>query len=357
MPELAERVPKDPSRLSVADALERIASHAGALDVHPRFPEESFAALKAAGVPQLAADRERCDFACELALVRAVAGVDASTARILDGHFNGVERLALNAPGELRERDLDAVARGELLVGVWGADPAPGEGEPARIERAADGGLLLHGVKTFCSGAGGVQRALVVAREDGGARRLAYVDTAGGLRIDRAWYRAYGLRASESHRVLFERVPVLAVLGAENELAREPWFSRDGVRTSATWAGLADAIVAATVVALHGGRLDEARLARVGAMRVARATIDRWFESIAICREHSSALASECRVAVAAAAREISEQAAQACGSRVLAAGGELDRARRDLDIFLLQHRLDARIVALGHALLEESRS
>ena len=62
------------------------------------------------------------------------------------------------------------MSAGELLLGVWGADPAPGEGSPAHLERGRDG-LVLRGVKTFCSGAGGVQRALVVARDDDGARR------------------------------------------------------------------------------------------------------------------------------------------------------------------------------------------
>jgi alkylation response protein AidB-like acyl-CoA dehydrogenase len=375
MQQMAERALDTPSS-TLEIALGRIALRAAELDASPRFPSESFESLIAAGIPQLAADRERCTFASELALVRAVAGVDASTARILDGHLNGVERLALSAPGELRERDLDAVASGELLLGVWGADPAPGEGEPARIEQGADGGLVLDGVKTFCSGAGGVQRALIVARDEDGARRVAYVDTAcGGVRIDRGWYRASGLRASESHRVVFEAVPVLAVLGGENELTREPWFSRDAVRTSATWAGLADAILAATVDGLRGASLDDMRLHTVGAMRVAHATVDRWLAHAAARLEHTAAqlehtatslehpagepdpalLAGECRVAIAAAARELSALAAQACGSRVLASGGALDRARRDLDLFLLQHRLDAKVIALGRATLEKT--
>ena len=36
--------------------------------------------------------------------------------------------------------------------------------------------LTLSGVKTFCSGAGGLARALVVASDDQQARRIAYVD-------------------------------------------------------------------------------------------------------------------------------------------------------------------------------------
>jgi alkylation response protein AidB-like acyl-CoA dehydrogenase len=350
-------------------ALERIASHAGELDANPRFPRESFDALRAAGVLRLAGERARSDLGWEIASIRALAGADASSARILDGHFNGVERLRLlGAPSELGARELCRVAQGELLLGVWGADPSPGEGPPATIEQTASGALALRGVKTFCSGAGGVQRALVVARDERGARRLAYADVSRGISIDRSWYRASGLRSSESHHVEFRDTPVLALLGGEDELMREPWLSRDAVRSAATWAGIADCIVRETLAALGEGA-DEIRVHAVGQMRVAQATIDRWLEHAsrqlqdvdridadtepgAPTRDSTRALAGECRVALADSARSIALDAARVCGSRALVGGGTLDRARRDLDLFLLQHRLDPKLVEIGARML-----
>jgi alkylation response protein AidB-like acyl-CoA dehydrogenase len=337
---------------SLAHALEQIAGLAVELDREPRFPHESFAALRLAGVPQRAADRARCDLRSEIELVRKVAEADGSTARILDGHLNGVERLALGAPEPLRKAELAGVAAGELLLGVWGADPAPGEGEPARLARNGRGRPVLRGVKTFCSGAGGVQRALVIAHDEQQARRLLYADVTRGIEIDRSWYRASGLRSSESHRVEFCDTPVLAVLGGADELMREPWFSRDAVRTSATWAGLADCIVQASVDALGGREPDEVRLHTLGRMRVAQATIDRWLNHAAAALDEGApnarALAAETRVAIAEAARLIATEAVRVGGSRALAGGGTLDRARRDLDLFLLQHRLDPKLVELG---------
>ncbi|MFZ1155310.1 MAG: acyl-CoA dehydrogenase family protein [Solirubrobacteraceae bacterium] len=354
----------DASTTTFERALEQIAERAIELDGKPRFPRENFEVLMAAGIPQLAADRDRCELGEEIALVRAVASMDASTARILDGHLNGVERLALCASDALRETELQRVRQGELLIGVWGADPSPGEGPPARIEQ--DGGaLVLKGVKTFCSGAGGVQRALVVACDEHGARRVAYVNVTSSIRIDKSWYRASGLRSSESHRVEFCDTPVLAILGGENELTREPWFSRDAVRTAATWAGIADCILRATVNTLRERELDDVRLHTIGRMRVARATIDLWLDHSAsrlqavedidsnMGSERNGAgsppaLAGETRVAIADAARLIAAEAARVCGSRALIDGGTLDRARRDLDLFLLQHRLDPKLVELG---------
>jgi alkylation response protein AidB-like acyl-CoA dehydrogenase len=241
---------------------------------------------------------------------------------------------------------------------VWGADPTAGEGPPARIVQTRSG-AVLRGVKTFCSGAGGVQRALVIATdaESDDARRLAYLDVSSHVSIDRDWYRASGLRSSESHRVEFHDTPILALLGGPAELSREPYFSRDAIRTSATWAGLADRILQETVHALDRRRTDDLQAHALGGMRVACATIDRWLEHAARVLDlpdgtppqlDPAALAVECRVALSECAQLISAEAARVCGSRPLIVGGALDRARRDLDLFLRQHRLDPKLVGLG---------
>jgi alkylation response protein AidB-like acyl-CoA dehydrogenase len=290
-----------------------------------------------------------------------VAGADASTARILDGHLNGIERLMLAGPEPLRRAELTQIHEGKLLLGVWGADPAAGEGTPARLQET-DGQLVLRGVKTFCSGAGGVHRALVIAADRDGSRRLAYLDTTSRVSIDRGWYRASGLRSSESHRVEFLDTPVLALLGAPGELSREPYFSRDAIRTSATWAGLADCILAETLAALDPARLDAVQAHGLGRMRVAQGTIDRWLEhtTTALAQPEDNhplldpaVLALECRVALYECALLISGVAARVCGSRALIGASTLDRARRDLDLFLLQHRLDPKITKLGAEMLD----
>lgn len=330
--------------------LAAIAACAGELDRSPRFPTESLEALARAGATAPATGL----LADDVRLVRMVAAADGSTARILDGHLNGTERIALAAPEPLRAAELERVASGGLLIGVWGADPAPGEGAPARLERR-DGQRVLDGVKTFCSGAGGVDRALVIASGEDGARCLAYLDaTDQRVEVDRGWYRASGLRASESHRVVFRDAPVLAVLGGPGELAREPWFSRDAVRTSATWAGLADAILAETLGALDPQRVDASGAHMLGRMRVASATIDRWLDHACSVLDDQpppvdpGAVALECRFALSESVRTISELAARLCGSRALVGASALDRARRDLDLFLLQHRLDPKLAELG---------
>jgi hypothetical protein len=350
--------------LTLEQAIGRIAGRAAQIDREPRFPVESFADLASAGVLQAAAERPG-ELAGEIELVRAVAAADASTARILDGHLNGVERLARLAEAPLRQTELQAIREGRLLLGVWGADPAPAEGPPARLQRHGSE-LCLRGSKTFCSGAGGVQRALVIAFDEQDRRRLVYLDTTSHVRVDRDWYRGSGLRSSESHLVELHDTPVLAILGGEDALSAEPWFSRDGVRTSATWAGLADCILAATLTAVDPERADEVSRHAIGVMSVAQASIDRWLAYAAarlgeldplgaelLDEQDPATLSTQCRIALAASAREISALAANVCGSRVLVSAGPLERARRDLDLFLLQHRLDPKLVKLGAQALQ----
>jgi alkylation response protein AidB-like acyl-CoA dehydrogenase len=339
---------------SLATALEEVAAGALHRDAHPSYPREPFGTLAEAGALALnlpGRDGEAASsFAEELATVRAVARADGSVGRIYDGHLNGVERLGLLADEPLRSEELARVEAGELILGVWGADPLPAEGEPARLDSS---GERLHGVKVFCSGAGGVDRALVnVRRADGsGPPLLAYLDLSEDVEVDREWFRGAGMRASESHRVVFEGTPVLAVLGEPGELSRQPWFSRDGIRTAATWAGVLDSAIADALATLRAkparGQLEELA---VGRMLAEQAALDLWLAEAGRRAESAVDLAFSVslREAIAAGARRALDEAARACGSRPFAVGSALDRARRDLEIFLLQHRLDPLVARVG---------
>jgi alkylation response protein AidB-like acyl-CoA dehydrogenase len=350
--------------------LARISAGASARDAQPAFPEDPFVRLAPTGalaipVPDpIGTKSRRASFAEEWRVLRAIAGADGSVGRILDGHFNGVERVSLLAPEPLRSRELEVIAAGKLLLGVWGADPIPGEGEPARLVQD-EGGARLIGVKTFCSGATGLDRALVLAR--GPIQRpplLAYVDLSEGVKVDTTWFKAAGMRASESHRVVFEGAPVLAVLGEPGELLREPYFSRDAIRTAVTWAGISDTAVDAALDVLAAkagnGEPDDVVSLAAGRMLAARGTIDRWLAYAADRADADPAslpgISTQLRESVARSCREILDEAARAVGSHPFAVSGPLDRARRDLELFLLQHRLEPALVRRGRQAITDRR-
>jgi hypothetical protein len=368
-----------PDLPELGGVLERIAADAGARDAAgrpgpgepARFPESAIAALERAGALRwnatVGAPRPPAEL--ELALVRRVAAADGSVGRIFDGHLNAVERLAIQAPPALRDRELGAVRAGQLRAGVWGGDPVPGEGPPAAVVLAgggegAGGGEVLRGVKTFCSGAGGLHRALVLARDQTAADTApgpvsVWVDLTDPRRveIDSGWYRSHGLVASVSHRVVFHDAPVLARLGPNGAIAQQPWFGRDALRTAASWAGMADTAVRAATVALRErpARGDLEGLA-VGRILTAQRTIDVWLAAAARAMDEAgadlAAVSLHGRAAIADACRSLLDEAARACGSRPFATAGALDRSRRDLEVFLLQHRLDPLLARAGSTAL-----
>jgi alkylation response protein AidB-like acyl-CoA dehydrogenase len=353
-----------PLHLSMSALLDQVlaevAAGAEALDREPAFPVAAMAALGEAGAltATLGAIRAELSVAPEWKLLRRVAAADASVGRLLDGHLNAVERLeAAGEPG-LRETELAKIEGGSRLLGVWGADPAPGEGPPARIV-AAGGGEVLRGVKTFCSGAGGIDAALVMVGDDddGAAPRLVLVECDERVEVDRGWYRGAGMRASESHRVVFREAPVVAILGEPGELGREPWFSRDAMRTAAGWAGMVDAAAEAALADLSARRAAEplSQLA-AGRIEAARGSVDAWLVLAAGAADEGrelKGLSVLMRAEIDRAAKAILETAAAACGSHPFVTAGPLDRARRNLETFLLQHRLDPLLARLGAARLE----
>jgi hypothetical protein len=343
--------------------LEGIEQSAAERDQAPvrRFPDDAFALLREAGALSFNAHpgdrRPRAEL--ELSLVRRVAAADGSVGRIFDGHLNAVERLAVQAPTELRDAELQEVCEGRLLAGVWGGNPGAGEGVPAQIA-ALSGTEVIRGVKAFCSGAGGLDRAAVLVRDPNDERpALVWVDLGhDGVEIDRDWYRAAGLVASESHRVVFHDVPVMARLGGPGAIAVQPWFARDALRTTASWAGMADTAVegALTVLAQRPSRSDLETLA-AGRILTAQRTIDAWMATAARAIDEADpdlpAIAVHARAAVADACRSLLDEAARACGSTPFVRAGALDRARRDLELFLLQHRLDPLLARVGSAELD----
>lgn len=350
---------------AIDTALADIAAGAAARDDAraPVFPAEAFVALERCGALRFNATPgiARPSAEAELSLVRRVAAADGSVGRIFDGHLNAVERLAVQAPQTIRDDELAAVRASELLAGVWGGDPVGDEGAPATVV-ALGAGEVLRGVKTFCSGAGGLSRAAVLARSgDGGPPMLVWIDVSdeGRVEVDTSWYRAHGLAASVSHRVVFHDAPVLARFGGPGAMAAQPWFGRDALRTAASWAGMADTAVQAALGAL-AQRPERTELEALAAGRImtAQRTVDVWLSAAATAMDASApdlgSTALHARAAISGACRELLDEAARACGSRPFARAQALDRARRDLELFLLQHRLDPPLARAGRDQLDE---
>jgi hypothetical protein len=103
----------------------------------------------------------------------------------------------------------------------------------------------------------------------------------------------------------------------------------------------------------RGEELSALAAGRIGA---AVGTVEAWLDRTAAAvdrGEELRTLSVQMRVEIARAANIVLEVAASACGSVPFVAGSGLDRARRDLQTFLLQHRLDPLLVRTGREELE----
>ena len=229
----------DPAaRATLREAIDEIARGAAEHDRAGVFPHAALRALRDCGALAWGArvGVQRPSAVGELSLVRRVAAADGSVGRIFDGHLNAVERIAVHAATPLCEELLLAVVRDGLRLGVWGADPAPGEGQPAtlRAGRAPRRQDVLLGRGRARSWPWSTSAIRTPMRPDWWPIDLR---DSPHVEIDESWFQSPGLRASVSHRVVFDAAPVLAILGRPGVLTTDPWFSRDALRTAATLGG------------------------------------------------------------------------------------------------------------------------
>ena len=286
--------------------------------------------------------------------MRAVAQADGSVGRIVDGHYNAVERIELLAAEPLRSAHLEEVAAGQRWLGVWGADPVPGEGEPARVvaQRRRAGPRRRQDLLLGCRRP--ARRARAGARRRRPPRRLR---------------RPRRGRRDRPHVVRQRRHARLRE--PPRALPRRAACTRcSAVPTSCCASRGSDATPSARP---RAGRASPTRRAPRRSRRSRRGrspatTWPRWpWAASTPTRRRSTCgwprpgaartlipthRCGRCPCTCArrwpAPRRRSSTRRCGRAGSRPLARGGALDRAARDLRIFLLQHRLDPLLVRAG---------
>ena len=194
-------------------------------DRDPAFPARRLAPCARPGLTTLEAPPRE-----QWRLVRAVARADGSVGahpRRSPERGRAAGRGGARAAARGRAA---AVAEERRAAGRLGRRPGPGEGEPARL----DGDTVARRQDLLLGRRGVDGRARAGPRGDRPGRRCWPTWTCPrASRSTAAWFRGAGMRASESHRVVFDGAPVLAVLGGPGEIAREPYFGRDAIRTAA----------------------------------------------------------------------------------------------------------------------------
>ncbi len=283
-----------------------------------------------------------------------VASHDLSLAKLYEGHTDALAILAeLKAP----------IAKQGRLWAVWGADPVEARVavtpllDGARLEHLCD--VRLNGVKAWCSGAEGLDNALLTVRDNTGALYLAAIDLSHeGININASGWKAVGMSGSASVDVEFKNVPGKLVGRAGAYLDR-PGFWYGGAGVAACWYGAA----AALGQCMRGGMArasDPHFMAHLGAVDVAlqgaRATLHEVARSLdAAPGKCALPMALQVRLQVEKAATEVIAHAGRALGARPFCRDARFARLMADLPVFIRQSHAERDLAFLGNRVLEDT--
>jgi len=277
-----------------------------------------------------------------------VASHDLSLAKLYEGHTDALAIMAeLQAPHP-------AAA---LRWAVWCADPPGMRVDVASTTSHSTTGpgstVRLFGHKPWCSGALGVDQALVSGWLANGQRCLVAVAMGQpSIRTTATHWNAVGMAASASVDVHFDGAAGV-LIGAPGEYLSRPGFIHGGAGVAACWYGAAtriafylrDAVVAQGEDAhrqAHLGAIDVALSSAASLLREAATQIDR------TPSETGLLAVSRARLAVEAAAEEVLRRVPRAIGPGPLCKDRSLALLMADLPIFMRQSHAERDQAALG---------
>lgn len=317
-------------------------------------PEAGLAVLRETGLLALGATetaegyRYDLPWRTALRLLARIGGADLSLGRLLEGHLNALQIVALYGSPDQQRRVLERV-RGGALLGVWGADTEP------RFAVREDGATLhLSGAKRYASGLGLVSLALVPFEDEARVSHLLLLPVDDATRGDGAAWRMRGMQGSRSGTYLFEGLAVDTAatrVGQPGDYRREPFFVGGIWRCAAAQLGALERLVELVVADLQASdRLKHPmQSARVGeaimAARDARLNVEAAAEAVetgAVDSELAVSLAALSRLRVESAALQVSQIAERALGLSVFHVDHPAERVLRDLSVYLRQANPDA---------------
>jgi alkylation response protein AidB-like acyl-CoA dehydrogenase len=316
-----------------------IQTRAQALDEQGMFPDGEILWLRDIGALELFAMTTPTPLDLMEAL-RLVGRANLSLGRIFEGHVNGA-RLVDWYGDAAQRRTLTADLADGRLFGVWNTEPQPG----VTIETSA-GVRTLSGAKSYATGAGFIDRAVVTATDHEGRRQMVIADGADPGRADLSAWRVRGMRATCSGLYDLTGLPVdrVTALGAPGDYSREPRFSAGAWRFTAVQLGGVERVL----ILLRDHLAAGSDVTPVASARFADALAGvrsayLWVREAAALAESPDAGADAVafvlmtRGVVEKAGLKVMEAATRTVGTKAFFEDHPLDRACRDLALYLRQ--------------------
>ncbi len=353
---------------TINDLLTQVANQAAESDVEGDFPVNSFAALAEAGLlsvtlPGQPFDASVASTSALLQLLKRIGGANLAVGRVYEGHINALHLIHLFADKE-QTKTWFADVHNHHLFSVWNTQASDG----VRIHAVGSGRYVLEGCKTFCSGAGWINRPLVTGElMDGQTARgwqMCIIPTERVQTIpqDDSFWKPLGMRASASFKMDFTGVELTEndLLGKPRDYYQQPHFSGGAIRFAAVQLGGAESLFEHTRQFLRdlnrtGDPFQKARLAEMAWLvesgnqwiNTAAQKADQWFlEKVDPAK--TVAYANMTRTAIEGICTRVMQLTEQAVGARGLLRPLPFERIIRDLTLYLRQPAPDATIQDIG---------
>ncbi|MEO5999685.1 MAG: acyl-CoA dehydrogenase family protein [Chitinophagaceae bacterium] len=338
------------------------------------FPVSSFKALADAGLldcvlPTRPLDYSKPDTEQLLQLLKQIGSADLSVGRIYEGHINALNLVHLFANEAQKEQWYKDVTERKMLFGVWNTQAADG----IRIHALDNGRYRLEGSKTFCSGAGYINRPLITGMLSGTTItgwQMCIIPMEKGKPVieDPSFWKPLGMRASVSYRMDFTGVELEEkdLLGKPELYYHQPVFSGGAIRFAAVQLGGAEAIFNAAREYLQSlGRIDDVfQRSRMAEMACLLASGNLWIENAGkktdewledpLQTDRLVAFANMTRTAMEEICLRTIQLAERCVGARGLMRPNVLERVHRDLTFYLRQPAPDATLTAIGGYVLNQ---
>lgn len=361
----------------------QIARAAPDTDYEGCFPEDAFSWLAEAGLLSVTLPGRDLDFcrgqtARLLYLLKRIGSANLAVGRVYEGHINALYLIHLYATPAQRRKWYADVLDNQRLFSVWNTQAGDGVNIHPANANPGEKAYRLSGAKTFCSGAGWIQRPLITGElwsndnlasaKRGWQMAIVPTEQVQPINEDNQFWKPLGMRASASFKLDFTGVELdeADLLGQPGDYLRQPYFSGGSIRFAAVQLGGAEAIYEATrrfLMDMHrtDDLLQQTRLAEMAYLiesgnqwlQAAGDKTDQWL----IDRADWSTIvnyANMNRTAIEEICLRVMPLAERCVGARGLLRPHPFERLHRDLTLYLRQPAPDATLVDIGKYVLTQ---
>ena len=343
MPQVAAREFASSDTSALVSELPKLIALGARYDAVPTYPSESLSLLTRIGLStrlvQIAMSSDRLKANLELfEFLRLIGRADLSVGRLFEGHANAVQLISWYGC-EAQKRDLTKALSLGKYYGVWATEPPPG----VMISFDANG-AILSGAKCFASGAGGLDHAIITARDQDGSQWMLIVPANDRHRADLSGWRVRGMRATASGTYDLNGVQISEHerLGRVGDYEREPRFTAGAWRFLAVQlGGVEGLLIEMRQMMSENARSDPLARAQFADAVVSTRTAYLWVREAARRDAQEPDVASTfvrmARGVVERSALTVMETAARVIGTRSAFDGQRIDKIIRDLSLYLRQ--------------------